>query len=165
MPHFVTVQHYPGACLIEGTTLSEGRGTALPFEIVGAPYLDSLTLAEELNSRNLEGVRFRPHMFQPAMSKYAGEVCGGVQAHIINATRYQPIDTWLYVISTIRSLCPDDFAWLPPYDGVWHFDRLIGSPRIRQQINEMATLTVVKAGWRDYSVQFHEKRQPFIYYR
>src|SRR5262249_11623478 len=81
MPNLATVQHYSGACLVEGTSLSEGRGTSLPFQIVGAPGLDGPMLAERLNAPGWAGVRFRPHTFKPAASKYVGEQCSGVQAH------------------------------------------------------------------------------------
>jgi uncharacterized protein YbbC (DUF1343 family) len=97
MPHLSTARHYPGACLLEGTTLSEGRGTALPFEICGAPYIDPAQLADALNALELPGVRYRPHTFTPTASKYTGEVCHGVQAHI-TASSYRPLLAWVAVI-------------------------------------------------------------------
>ena len=114
MPHLETVWQYPGACLIEGTTLSEGRGTALPFEIVGAPFIDGAALADHLNAQNLPGVRFRPHSFDPTASKWSGERCGGVQVHITDPAAWHALRVWLGVIVAIKTLYPDKFAWLPP---------------------------------------------------
>jgi uncharacterized protein YbbC (DUF1343 family) len=148
MPHLSTVRQYPGACLIEGTNLSEGRGTALPFEICGAPFIDAPALAEQLNGLRLEGVRYRPHLFTPTASKYAGEVCGGVQAHITGAG-YRPLLAWVAVIREIRRLYPDQFAWLPPapQGGLMPFDRLAGGPALRQQIEADAPLDSLAAAW------------------
>lgn len=166
MPNFTAAQHYPGACLIEGTTLSEGRGTPLPFEVVGAPTIDSWTLAETLNSLNLDGVRFRPHQFQPTASKYAGELCNGVQAHITNANRYRPLTAWLTVIATIRHLYPDDFAWLPPYraGGIQHFDRLIGDTRTRQLIDLGESINAITADWGTFRAEFKALAATYLLY-
>jgi uncharacterized protein YbbC (DUF1343 family) len=164
MPHFVTALHYPGACLIEGTTLSEGRGTPLPFEVVGAPYIDAIALAENLNQLDCAGVRFRPHSFQPTASKYAGELCYGVQAHIIDSVSYQPLDTWLHVIKTIHDLYPHDFSWLPPHADIYHFDRLIGSDEPRQQINKGELIENVNANWDIYCLQFQKSNHPYYLY-
>lgn len=157
MPHVSTAQHYPGACLVEGTTLSEGRGTALPFEVVGAPYIDPFALAETLNA-DANGVRFRPHTFKPSASKYAGEVCGGVQAHITDSRTYDPIRTWLGVIRTIHQRYREQFEWKPA-----HFDRLIGSDLTRQQIDAGASLDEI-TDWHDYLQGFRELRQSFLLY-
>ncbi len=156
MPHLITARHYPGSCLIEGTTLSEGRGTGLPFEIVGAPYIDSHLLAAHLNDLELAGVRFRPHTFKPFASKYAGEVCAGVQAHIIDTNAYQPIETWLRVMRVIRHLYPQDFGW-----NERHFDRLIGNDTIRQQIEA----DVPHDEWQAECEAFIEQRIPYLIYR
>ena len=159
MPHLVTARHYAGSCLIEGTGLSEGRGTTLPFEIVGAPYIDGDALAQELNALDLSGVRFRPHAFQPNMSKYAGESCSGVQAHISDLSEFRPIETWLHVISTIRRNYPDQFEWKEK-----HFDRLIGNVRVRQAIDAGERVAEMMAGCDDYCADFQQKRKPYLLY-
>ena len=82
MPQLATATVYPGLCFIEGTNLSEGRGTALPFETLGAPWLDGYPVAQSLNALNLPGVRFRPLYFIPSASKHAGQKCGGIQVHV-----------------------------------------------------------------------------------
>ncbi len=107
MPHLSTARHYPGACLIEGTTLSEGRGTALPFEVVGAPGIDGDALADHLNGLGWSGVRFRPIRFTPSASKHAGSECYGVQAHITDLAAFDPIAVWLGVIRETRHRFPE----------------------------------------------------------
>ncbi|MBN1565422.1 MAG: DUF1343 domain-containing protein, partial [Anaerolineae bacterium] len=141
MPHDSTVQQYPGACLIEGTQLSEGRGTALPFEVVGAPWINAVQLADHLNAQQWPGVVFRPHTFMPTDSKWRGAMCHGVQVHITDMAVWRPIAVWLGVIREICLLYSDQFAWLPPQStGVeagefHHFDRLVGSDTVRHQID------------------------------
>lgn len=143
MPHLSTLWHYPGACLVEGTLLSEGRGTALPFEIAGAPWIDPLALAGRLNAEAWAGgmgARFRPHTFQPFHSKWSGQTCHGVQVYITDPARWRPIEVWLGVIMTIRAMYPAEFKWLPehPDTGTQHFDRLIGAAWIRRQMESDA---------------------------
>jgi uncharacterized protein YbbC (DUF1343 family) len=166
MAHLVTARHYPGACLIEGTTLSEGRGTPLPFEVVGAPYIDGITLADHLNAQNWNGVRFRAHLFRPSTNKYKDEYCQGVQAHITDAANYEPISTWLGVIREIRHLYPKEFAWLPPHhDGLQHFDILIGSTTIRTDIDKGKPLTELMMGWNEFVEEFKHERQPYLLHK
>jgi uncharacterized protein YbbC (DUF1343 family) len=156
MPHLVTAQHYPGSCLIEGTSLSEGRGTALPFEIVGAPGLDGEALATSLNVRGWMEVRFRPHTFIPSASKHAGDVCGGVQAHITNVRAYRPLEVWLGVLQTIYRQQP--FTWND------HFERLIGTDSVRGLIERDEPLDDFLAQSRLFCVDFDKRRQPYLLY-
>lgn len=177
MPHLSTLRQYPGACLIEGTQLSEGRGTALPFEVVGAPWLDALALAERLNGEPWAehlGARFRPHIFQPTQSKWAGLYCQGVQVYITDPARWRPIEVWLGVIMTIRAQYPDQFAWRPahPDSGKQHFDRLIGSARARRQLeahvetNQAIDVLLAQfaAEWIEDCHAFEVQRRPFLLY-
>lgn len=166
IPTMTTVRHYIGSCLIEGTTLSEGRGTTLPFEIVGAPYIDGQRLADYLNNLGLAGVRFRPHQFTPLSSKHANEACGGVQAHITDASRYAAIPTWMHLIHSIQKLYPNDFAWLPAFDGgeILFFDKLIGHTIPREKLQEGASVREVMQGWQDYCEAFKKRRQPYLLY-
>jgi uncharacterized protein YbbC (DUF1343 family) len=171
MPHLSTLWHYPGACLVEGTQLSEGRGTALPFEIVGAPWIDPLALAERLNAEAWAGgmgARFRPHTFQPFHSKFAGQTCHGVQVHITDPARWRSIDVWLGVIMAIRALYPAEFAWLPahPDTGTHHFDRLIGAAWIRRQIEfDGAAGLPVSATLGQFAAEWAEDDRAFAYER
>ncbi len=158
IPHGVTALHYPGSCLIEGTTLSEGRGTALPFEIVGAPWVDGIALADALNQQNHGGVIFRPHSFTPSQSKWAGEICYGVQAHLTDLTLWQPIQTWLQVIITLWQMYSQPFGWKP------HFDLLMGSTRVRESIEAGVPLSDIVQEWAEFNRQFVQQRQPYLLY-
>lgn len=167
MPHAVTALHYPGSCLLEGTTLSEGRGTPLPFEQVGAPGIDGHALADTLNALDLPGVRFRPTRFRPTSSKHRDAECGGVQAHITDAARFRPLVAWLYVIMAIRHHYPDTFGWLPPgtrpdgTPGLQHFDRLIGDTTTRAIIDSGGDLAPIFDAWADFQADFLRESQPF----
>ncbi len=117
MPTTDTAFVYPGGCLLEGTMLSEGRGTTRPFELFGAPYVDGPRLAEYLSGLNLPGAVFRPVDFQPTFHKFAGEVCGGVQVHVTDRSSFRSVVTYTAAISFIHKMWPDDFAWKePPYE-------------------------------------------------
>lgn len=164
MPTFTTVQHYPGACLLEGTSLSEGRGTAHPFEVVGAGFIDPYPLANRLNDLALGGVRFRPHRFQPTGSKWAGRSCGGVHVHITDTSKFYPFETWLTVIREIRLMYPDSFAWLPSMHGTFHFDRLIGSSAVRGQLDQGVSVKDITAEWADIARIFQAERADFLLY-
>lgn len=163
MPQLVTAQHYPGACLMEGTTLSEGRGTALPFEIVGAPEVDPWALSEELSKLELPGVAFRPHYFTPGASKHAGQACGGVQVHITDAAAYRPLVVWLHVLHVLRKQYREGF-WLPAHNGMQHFDRLIGSRHVRPLLAAGAPVDEITAEWGDFLQDFQQQRRPFLLY-
>jgi uncharacterized protein YbbC (DUF1343 family) len=168
MPTVDTAVVYPGSVMIEGTLVSEGRGTTRPFEITGAPYIDPVALAEELNRENLSGVVFRPLHFQPTFHKFAGALCGGVQLHVVDRTRFNPVITGVALISAMRRLYPNDFGWQkPPYEYV--FDRLpidviAGSARVREQIEANETLDDIEAGWREGLADFNERRRAYLLY-
>ena len=166
IPHMATIWQYIGACLIEGTTLSEGRGTTLPFEIVGAPYIDALSLADSLKQQAHNGVYFRPFSFQPTISKYAGEACQGVQVHVLDRNVFQPLRVWLAVIQTIAEMYPNEFAWLPPYedDGILHFDRLIGTYEVRKRIDAGESLESLFEEWEQFQAEFGVKRENYLLY-
>jgi len=117
MPTLDAATVYPGMCLLEGTNISEGRGTTRPFEIFGAPFIDAERLCRELNNSKLPGVFFRENYFQPTFHKFAGELCGGAQLHVIDRAIFQPFQTAVEIIQCIRKVYPDSFAWKqPPYE-------------------------------------------------
>jgi uncharacterized protein YbbC (DUF1343 family) len=169
MPHITTARHYPGACLLEGSTLSEGRGTALPFEIGGAPYIDGAALADDLNALQLPGVRFRPHTFTPSASKHAGMLCFGVQAHIIGAD-YRPLAAWIALIAAVRARHPDSFAWRAPDPimGRMMFDLLAGGTRLRAQIEAAASVRglvdALRAEWDAAAAAWRAERRAYLLY-
>src|SRR5664280_2502376 len=102
---------YPGGCLVEGTNLSEGRGTTRPFELLGAPWLDADEAADAGNSLDMPGVVFRPHVFRPTFHKHAGETCGGVQVHVTNAASFRPYEAYLRLVKALHDLDPGRFRW------------------------------------------------------
>jgi uncharacterized protein YbbC (DUF1343 family) len=117
MPTLYTAVVYPGMCLLEGTNLSEGRGTTRPFEFFGAPWIDGDSLTSGLNGLDLPGVLFREVAFEPGFQKHAGSICRGCQLHVLDRTVFQPYRTGLELIRLIRDRYPDQFAWKePPYE-------------------------------------------------
>ena len=130
MPHLSTAILYPGMCLLEGTNLSLGRGTSLPFEICGAPWLDGYALAKEMNALSLPGVRFRPIVFTPSASNHAGSECQGVQVHIFDRSVFRPVTMALHLIVVARRMAGDAWAWNQ------HFDRLAGDSGVRSALEE-----------------------------
>jgi uncharacterized protein YbbC (DUF1343 family) len=138
MPTVETAFVYPGACLIEGTNLSEGRGTTRPFEIVGAPWIDGALLAEELHGLGLGGFRARPTTFRPTFQKHAGRICGGVQIHVTDTRVFRPLATYLALIVLARRQNPAAFAFRTEAyeyrDDVPAFDLLTGGSEARERI-------------------------------
>jgi len=123
MPTLDTATVYPGMCLLEGTNLSEGRGTTRPFEIFGAPFIEAETFVRELNYVGLPGVRFRENYFQPSFQKFAGEICGGAQLHVTDRNSFAPYPTGIEIIRTVRRMYGDFFQWKnPPYE--YEYERL-----------------------------------------
>jgi uncharacterized protein YbbC (DUF1343 family) len=167
MPHLSTAVLYPGLCFVEGTNLSEGRGTALPFEVVGAPWLDGPELAARLNRLDLPGVRFRPHSFVPAASKHAGQICAGVQAHVFDRGVFAPVRCGMAVLAACRAQGPDAFAFLPPEGGQGraHFDLLAGSAQVRQHLQASGGVDEMVETWTADLERFARLRQSVLLYR
>jgi uncharacterized protein YbbC (DUF1343 family) len=138
MPSYDTALVYPGGCLVEGTNLSEGRGTTRPFELVGAPWVDGTRLAAELHGLGLPGVRARPVTFLPMFQKHAGRVCGGIQVHVTDAAEFMPFATYLALIALARAQDPGRFEFRTSKyefrDDVPAFDLLTGGPEARERI-------------------------------
>jgi len=168
MPTPDTARVYPGGCLIEGTNLSEGRGTTRPFEWIGAPFLDGPPLARALERRGLPGVRFRPVGFEPAFHKWKSQRCGGVQIHVIDAARFKPFATYLALIAEARRQAPRHFRWRkPPYEFErvrLPMDLLCGGPGIRRAIERGVPLAHLEASWRPDLVRFARERRPYLLY-
>lgn len=125
-------QCFPGTCIFEGTNVSEGRGTTMPFEYIGAPWVEADKLAETMRKQALPGVYFRPCSFVPTFSKHKDELCHGVQMHIVDREKADTFAAGLYLLETIRNLYPDDFAFIGiDENDLSHFDRLLGTKRYR----------------------------------
>ncbi len=140
MPSYATALVYPGQVLLEGTNLSEGRGTTTPFEVLGAPFIDGEVLAEQLNSRALAGVHFRPLNFVPTFDKWQGQRCGGVFIHVIRPLEYRSYRATLEILWAVKQQWPDDFSWLPPpyeYERIKPpIDILSGSDQLRLSLED-----------------------------
>nr|WP_281974935.1 DUF1343 domain-containing protein [Halobacillus litoralis] len=166
MPTVETAFVYPGAALIEGTNVSEGRGTTKPFELIGAPFIDSTELAAELNDRNLPGVKFRAASFTPSFSKHAGELAHGVQLHIIDRKEFNPVETGLYLVKTIHDLYPEDFAFRSENSaGISFFDYLIGNGWVREAIEEGTPVEEIQKEWKRELKDFKKVRRQYLLYK
>ncbi len=158
MATLVTASIYPGFCLIEGTNLSEGRGTTHPFELVGAPWLKSGELVERLNRLNLPGVRFRTQDFEPWFSKYQGEICHGIQIHMTNRSAFQPIQTVLHFLTEVIRIHPSEFQF-----GAG-FDRLAGNSWIQLELSKGTRPREIQIRWQPGLRRFQELRKQFLLY-
>jgi uncharacterized protein YbbC (DUF1343 family) len=156
---------YAGTCWFEGTNLSEGRGTTRPFELIGAPYLD-YRWGDRLNARGLPGVEFREAYFVPTFNKYVNETCAGVQLHISDLHRFQPVPTAAAML--IEAKRYEQFQWrydtYDPQRPYW-IDKLSGSPRLRTMIDAGADLDEVVGAWEDEVSAFERQRRPYLLYR
>ncbi|HEV2109617.1 MAG TPA: DUF1343 domain-containing protein [Thermomicrobiales bacterium] len=164
LPTLDSVTLYPGTCLIEGTNISEGRGTTRPFELIGAPWLDPFALVEELERRLLPGITFRPAYFTPTFSKHANVRCGGVQVHIVNREALRPVELGLHLLDAVRRLSGVAFAWRARSEGGYFIDLLLGSDRPRQDLDAGAEVSEVTAGWAGQAEAFVERRQAMLLY-
>jgi uncharacterized protein YbbC (DUF1343 family) len=141
MPTYETALVYPGGCLLEGTNLSEGRGTTRPFEIVGAPWLDGEALARDLARTGLPGFVARPLTFVPTFQKHAGVVCGGVQIHVRDPATFRPYATYIALLAIARRLGRGDFAFRTEryefVDDIPAIDLLTGNAEARTRIEAL----------------------------
>jgi uncharacterized protein YbbC (DUF1343 family) len=168
MPTLLTATLYPGACLVEGTNLSEGRGTTRPFQLIGAPWLDGVRLAERLNAPGIPGAGFRPTIFRPEFGKHAGEACGGVEWHVTDRALLRPLQAGIRLLAEVRALHAAEFAWRPePYEfvaGVPAIDLLTGSGRAREVIEGRGDPGALFAAWSSYGEAFRRDRRRFLLY-
>jgi len=138
MPHFTTALLYPGQVLLEGTNLSEGRGTTLPFEVVGAPFIDPHVLTRELKDAWLPGLSLRPIRFVPTFDKWQNQSCGGIAIHVVVPQAVRSVSAALQILAAVRRLYPDRFEWLPPpyeYEREkMPIDILFGSAKLREAL-------------------------------
>ena len=169
MPTLEAATVYPGMCLIEGTNLSEGRGTTHPFTLFGAPWLDSFKLADAMNDLDLPGIRFRPHYFLPTFQKHAGKTCGGVEMHVTDRETFEPFRTGLWCLKVARDQNPEKFDWRrETYEFVSDrlaIDLLAGSARYREIVESGGDVDEFVNGWEDELQEFDDARQDFLLYR
>ncbi len=159
MPTLDTAVVYPGQVYLEGTNVSEGRGTTRPFELFGAPWIDGALLAEKLNALGIAGVTFREAWFTPTFSKFQGELCGGAQIHVTNRSAYRPVATTLRIIRTIRDAYPEKFGFHAEY-----FDKIMGTSSVRESIERAEPIEGIVAAWKTGLDAFMDLRRPYLLY-
>ncbi len=157
---------YTATCFIEGTNVSEGRGTEHPFEWIGAPWIDAKKFANELNSFNLPGVKFEPIEFVPVDiekvtvdPKYEGEKCYGVYLNVYDREKFEPVKTAVYILYALKKLFPNDFKWRTAGQ-----DRLWGTDRIRLMIDEGKKPDEIIKTWKSEVENFLKIRQKYLLY-
>jgi len=168
IPTLDTAIVYPGTVLFEGTSVSEGRGTTRPFELVGAPGVVSERFADELNRHRLPGVFFRPAVFEPTFHKHARQSCGGCQIHVLDREAFRPVLTGVALVAAFRAADPERFRWRdPPYEYEHEklpFDILAGSSELRQQIETGVTAEDIARSWEPAVVDFRTLRRQYLLY-
>ena len=159
---------YPGTVLLEGTSISEGRGTTRPFELVGVPGIPAEPFADSMNAQNLAGVHFRPAVFEPTFHKHAGRTCGGCQIHVLDRDAFRPVLTGVALTIAFRGAGSDRFAWRqPPYEYEHEklpWDILAGSSELREQIEAGVSLHEIERSWHPSVAEFDKLRQKFLLY-
>jgi uncharacterized protein YbbC (DUF1343 family) len=168
MPTPNTALVYPGQVLLEGTNLSEGRGTTLPFELCGAPFIDPLALLREIDQTAGAGLFLRPTWFTPTFDKWAGELCGGVQLHVVDAKIFSSYRFTLSLLRAVIKLYPEKFRWLdPPYEYEYEklpIDILTGDPAVRLTLDKNGSLDYLQESWENDLQEFTEQRSQLIIY-
>lgn len=159
---------YPGMVLVEGTNLSEGRGTTKPFELVGAPWVDGSALAEAMRTEVGPGVTLRPCHFQPTFQKHADVRCGGIQLHVVDGNAFRSVRAAVALLVACRALAPEDFAWrdppyeyeevLPPIDILW------GHGGLREGVDAGASVDEILAGVPEELADFSDRVRPHLRY-
>ena len=159
---------FPGTVHFEGTQLSEGRGTTRPFELVGAPYVDAERYSRQLNELHLPGVFFRSCIFRPTFQKHGGVSCGGVQIHVTDRARFEPVTAGVQMVKAAHDLYPDEFRWKePPYEYVYDrnpFDVIAGTSSIRQAIEGGSSIEALEQSWREGLDAFNQLRSDHLLY-
>ncbi|MCR8869120.1 exo-beta-N-acetylmuramidase NamZ family protein [Peribacillus frigoritolerans] len=161
MPTVSTTFVYPATGLIEGTNVSEGRGTTKPFELIGAPYINSDELAGKLNALRLPGVKFRAASFTPTFSKHAGKLSHGVEVYITDREEFKAVPTGLHIIKTIQDLYPGDFEFLAANN----FNLLIGNGWIMSRIKEGSTVNEILKEYQVKQDAFKKVRKNYLLYK
>lgn len=168
MPTLDSATVFPGTVHVEGTQLSEGRGTTKPFELIGAPYIFAEEYAKKLNSIGFTGVYFRACGFQPTFQKHAGITCGGVQIHVTDRQVFEPAIAGVATVKVAHDLYREHFRWKePPYEYVYDknpFDVIAGTDKLRKAIERGDSLETIQESWREGLQQFSQERERFLLY-
>ena len=160
LPTLDSATVYPGQVILEGTNLSEGRGTTKPFEVFGAPWIDGFVLAQKLNDLKLPGVKFREAWFTPTFSKFSGTNCGGCQLHITDRNAYQPVVTTLAILSVVKQTYGDKLELHAGY-----FDKVMGTSSVREALERGEPADKIAAGFKPGLGDFARLRESYLLYR
>jgi uncharacterized protein YbbC (DUF1343 family) len=167
MPMLDTAVVYPGMCLLEGTNLSEGRGTTRPFEIFGAPWLDPYLFKEQIEREQLPGTVFRPLSFIPTFSKWKDTICKGIQIHVTDRAQFLSFESALAIVKYSQELHPDSFQWAPPpyeYEEIkLPFDIIAGTDRLRKIMHKEPE--EIRQSWQKELESFKATREKYLLYR
>ncbi len=163
IPRYETALLYPGTCLIEGTNCSEGRGTADPFGILGAPFIRGEAFCRAFNDLGCPGVEATPVYFTPTTSKHQGTLCGGIQLHITEESRLEPVAMGVKLLDLLRRMYPSDFQFLPPVrpDGKPFLSLLAGHRDFERADWDVKALLDRYA---QESQAFRQRKAPYEYY-
>lgn len=168
MPLSETAQVYPGQVIWEATNLSEGRGTCRPFEMFGAPFLDTVSIIRRLDPWVLSGMHLQEISFRPTFHKWQGEICRGFMIHVIDPMTYQPYLVTLALLEAVISLHPDQFQWKePPYEyeyGKMPIDLVLGDSYLRREIEKGEDLFKIKQSWLAENEGYLRQRKPYLLY-
>ena len=159
IPTLQTATVYPGQVFLEGTNISEGRGTTKPFELFGAPWIKGEKLVQKLNEINLPGVKFRETWFSPHFSKFRAKLCGGAQIHVVDRTVFQPFVTTVHIIQTVQEMYPRKFQFHPHY-----FDMIVGSSFLRKKIENGSPADEIIRDCSSQIEDFTDQRRPYLLY-
>ena len=169
MPTLDTAVVYPGTVLFEGTNVSEGRGTTRPFEITGAPWPIAERFAEQMNALALDGVFFRPAVFEPTFQKHAKTACAGCQMHVLDRRAFKPVEAGVALIAAYRAAGPGRFAWRqPPYEyehTKMPIDILAGSSALREQVDAGVSAREIARSWTASVGEFVKTRDRYLIYQ
>ncbi len=169
MPVLETAILYPGACLIEGTNISEGRGTTRPFSLIGAPFIKPDVFCRELKNTDNPGILFKPVYFRPMFSKYKNEICGGIEIAVDDRYNFRPVDFYLNIISTLIRLYPGMFAWRKERyeyrEDIIAFDMLTGSGKTRKYLEKGVKTDNITGEWKAYENEFKNEIKNIMIYR
>ncbi|CAN5406984.1 DUF1343 domain-containing protein [soil metagenome] len=168
IPDVDTCVVFPATVHVEGTELSEGRGTTLPFLLNGAPFIDPHAWANTLNDFDFDGIIFRPAYFRPTFCEFAGETCGGVQMHVTDRNRFTPVIVGIAMVKTVYDMYTDKFQWRQnAYEYVFNknpMDVVCGTDKIRYAIESGVALNKIEASWVDGLQEFRAARNPYLMY-
>jgi len=167
MPTAATAMVYPGQVIWEGTNVSEGRGTTLPFELFGAPFIEPKAIAAKLDPGLTRGCHLRPLVFEPVSGKWAGERCHGFQVHVTEPPDFMAYRFSLAVLAAVAGLCPDFALKEPPYEYEFEqrpLDLIIGDRSISQALLAGADVLDLEQGWQDGLRDFSAIRESYLLY-